>query len=95
MQVKRLPLERALREDAAVPSFELPHNLLWALDDDEDAAPARRAWMAKLPSIVAELARRWSLDVGRPFDPGGSSSWVAPARCDCSMRTGSVTRGRC
>ena len=23
-------------------------------------------------------ARRWSLDVGRPFDPGGSSSWVAP-----------------
>jgi streptomycin 6-kinase len=34
--------------------------------------------MAALPLIVDELARRWSLDLGRPFQPGGSASWVAP-----------------
>jgi len=36
--------------------------------------------MAALPLIVADLARRWSLDLGRPFQPGGVASWVAPAR---------------
>jgi streptomycin 6-kinase len=36
--------------------------------------------MAALPLIVDELARRWSLDLGRPFQPGGSASWVAPVR---------------
>ncbi len=39
----------------------------------------RRVWMAALPEIVAELSRRWSLDVGRPYQPGGCASWVAPA----------------
>ncbi len=28
-------------------------------------------WLAGLPSIVAELADRWSLRVGEPFQPGG------------------------
>ena len=36
--------------------------------------------MAAWPEIVAELSRRWSLRVGRPFQPGGCASWVAPAR---------------
>lgn len=27
-----------------------------------------------------DLARRWSLDLDRPFQPGGSTSWVAPVR---------------
>ncbi len=30
--------------------------------------------------MVADLARRWSLEVGRPFQPGDVASWVAPAR---------------
>jgi len=36
--------------------------------------------MADLPLIVEELAARWSLALGRPFQPGGVASWVAPAR---------------
>jgi hypothetical protein len=42
--------------------------------------PARRAWLEALPRTVADLADRWSLEVGRPFQPGGNASWVAPAR---------------
>jgi streptomycin 6-kinase len=34
--------------------------------------------MAGLPTIVSKLARRWSLEVGEPFQPGGQSAWVAP-----------------
>jgi streptomycin 6-kinase len=35
--------------------------------------------MAALPEVVAELSRRWSLEVERPYQPGGCASWVAPA----------------
>jgi streptomycin 6-kinase len=41
---------------------------------------AMRAWIATLPELVAELARRWSLRLGEPFEPGGVAAWVAPAR---------------
>jgi streptomycin 6-kinase len=40
--------------------------------------PGVREWIAGLPDIVAGLARRWSLSVGEPFQPGGQCSWVAP-----------------
>ena len=46
----------------------------------------RRVWMAPLPEIVAELARRWSLEVGRPYQPGGCASWVAPALNDAGAQ---------
>ncbi|MDQ3768196.1 MAG: aminoglycoside phosphotransferase family protein [Actinomycetota bacterium] len=59
--------------------LEMPRNLLRTLEDD-DGRSARRAWMADLPLIVNDLARRWSLDLDRPFQPGGSTSWVAPVR---------------
>jgi streptomycin 6-kinase len=36
------------------------------------------AWIPELPAIVAELADRWSLRIGQPFEPGGQCSWVAP-----------------
>lgn len=39
----------------------------------------KEAWLARLPGIVGELARRWSINAGEPF--GGedvSCSWVAP-----------------
>jgi streptomycin 6-kinase len=39
-----------------------------------------RAWLARLPALVAEVAERWDLDVGEPLEPGGNISWVAPAR---------------
>lgn len=37
-------------------------------------------WLAALPDSVAELARRWSLTLGAPFDGDEvSCAWVAPA----------------
>jgi streptomycin 6-kinase len=39
---------------------------------------AVRGWIAELPAIVADLAGRWSLQVGEPFQPGGQCSWTAP-----------------
>lgn len=43
-----------------------------------DNIEARRSWAAALPQLVDDLSRRWSLDVGRPFQ-SGVASWVAPA----------------
>jgi streptomycin 6-kinase len=40
----------------------------------------RTAWLATVPGTVARLARAWSLTVGAPFQPGGRTAWVAPAR---------------
>lgn len=37
-----------------------------------------RGWIAGLPAIVADLADRWSLQIGEPFQPGGQCSWTAP-----------------
>ena len=39
-----------------------------------------KAWIAELPAIVSGFERRWSLEVGEPFQPGGVAAWVAPAR---------------
>lgn len=54
----------------------MPRNLIEAVEKDE----RRHAWMAALPKRVSEVARRWSLDVSEPFQPGGQTAWVAPAR---------------
>ncbi len=62
-----------------MPELELPRNLVRALEHDHGRSDLR-AWMAALPVIVDDLARRWSLDLDRPFQPGGSTSWVAPVR---------------
>ena len=60
--------------------FELPQNLVREMAERDAASSARRAWMVDLPWIVDDLARRWSLRLGRPFQPGGVASWVASAR---------------
>ena len=60
--------------------FELPRNLVAAAEEYDDPSSARHTCMADLPVIVEELAARWSLAVGGPFQPGGVASWVAPAR---------------
>jgi streptomycin 6-kinase len=57
------------------PVFDIPENLRWMTADDSPA----NAWIAVLPTVVADLAERWSLTVGDPFRPGGTTSWVAPA----------------
>jgi streptomycin 6-kinase len=41
--------------------------------------PGVSTWIAELPALVADLADRWSLRVGEPFQPGGQCGWVAPA----------------
>lgn len=38
-------------------------------------------WLNQLPDVVAELERRWSLEVGPAFGPGGVMGFVAPATC--------------
>src|SRR5581483_12009010 len=43
------------------------------------ALPEGRAWLERLPRLLAECAREWQLEVGAPF-PEGSASLVAPAR---------------
>jgi streptomycin 6-kinase len=53
----------------------LPTNLRDAAAGDDD----RRTWILCLPEIVADLADRWSLHLGDPYQPGGQVSWVAPA----------------
>ena len=57
--------------------FPLPRNLAQAADGE-----GRRSWMATLPATVKTLQERWSLVLGEPFQPGGRTAWVAPARSD-------------
>jgi streptomycin 6-kinase len=71
-----------------VSELDLPKNLVAAAEAGDDvslvhrgvAAVTRHQWMAELPRVVDDLARLWSLDLGRPLQPGGQASWVAPAR---------------
>jgi streptomycin 6-kinase len=60
-----------------VSEVHIPSLLAAAVRDDD--IPERRAWLARLPEVVDEAARMWELDLGEPFEPGGSAAWVAPA----------------
>jgi streptomycin 6-kinase len=51
----------------------LPDNLAAAFE------PEREGWLDRLGETVEVLRRRWALQVGAPFQPGGQTSWVAPA----------------
>ena len=55
--------------------IELPRNLVEAA-----RAEHRDDWIARLGAQVIELASRWSLRLGAPYQPGGQTAWVAPAR---------------
>jgi streptomycin 6-kinase len=50
------------------------------LREGQGASDEGRAWLRALPDAVAELAARWSVQLGEPFQPGGQTAWVAPAR---------------
>lgn len=39
----------------------------------------RSEWLAGLPKEIEDVADRWSLRLGTPFEPGGVTAWVAPA----------------
>ncbi|MBV8528754.1 MAG: kinase [Candidatus Dormibacteraeota bacterium] len=54
--------------------LEIPHNLASAATD------GRGDWLRALPEVIKDVAGRWSLSVGPPFQPGGSTAWVSPAR---------------
>lgn len=56
-------------------SLALPENLVQAAAEE-----GRAGWLETLPATVQTLEARWSLTVGDPYQPGGSTAWVAPAR---------------
>jgi streptomycin 6-kinase len=41
--------------------------------------PDRVAWLERLPDMIQELQRRWSLSLGVPWSRDATCSWVAPA----------------
>ena len=42
-------------------------------------SPERAAWLARLPTTLRDLARRWAITIGPPFDNEDvSCAWVAP-----------------
>jgi streptomycin 6-kinase len=60
----------------AAMALSMPRNLVEGASRSDE----RRAWIAALPRIVAEVQHRWSLELGDPYQPGGLTSWVAPAQ---------------
>jgi streptomycin 6-kinase len=61
--------------DAPRRPFILPRKLIEAAEHEQ-----RSAWLSTLSGTVARLAHAWSITVGTPFEPGGQTAWVAPAR---------------
>jgi streptomycin 6-kinase len=61
-----------------VSKIHIPPQLANAVDEDD--YPARREWLARLPTLIEELANEWELELGEPYLPGGQCAWVAPAR---------------
>jgi streptomycin 6-kinase len=53
----------------------LPTNLVEAARQE-----GREEWLTTLPGVIRTVSQRWSLTVGAPFQPGGCTAWVAPAR---------------
>jgi len=53
----------------------MPVDLVAAAEEE-----GREHWLTSLPATIQYLAARWSLDIGDPFQPGGQTAWVAPAR---------------
>src|SRR5256885_4879228 len=43
-------------------------------------AEGRESWLASVPETMANFCTKWTLTVGPPFQPGGQTAWVAPAR---------------
>lgn len=67
-----------MSDQPELPGLAMPRQLVEAAAQDRH--DGRRAWITRLPGIVGVLADRWQLDVDAPFQPGGETSWTAPAR---------------
>jgi streptomycin 6-kinase len=74
----RADARSAGRHNERVAAFVLPGNLMDSVRSEP--ADERREWLRTLPEIVQEVAARWSLHLGQPYQPGGRCAWVAPAR---------------
>jgi streptomycin 6-kinase len=59
----------------SVATFLIPGSLVEACGED-----GRDTWLQGLPAEIESIAERWALTLGRPFEPGGQTAWVAPAR---------------
>jgi streptomycin 6-kinase len=55
--------------------MSMPSALRAACDED-----GRQTWLHGLQGEIEDIAARWSLSLGAPFEPGGQTAWVAPAR---------------
>jgi len=73
----RVPVGRRGRQNAAVDALPMPELLVTSME--RFPHEGRRAWFAQLPVIVRDVAERWELRLGAPYQPGGMCSWVAPA----------------
>ena len=59
-----------------MPSLPLPSGLARAAARD----PELRSWAEQLPGLVDQVVQHWQLELEPPYEPGGTCSWVAPAR---------------
>lgn len=57
---------------------ELPSRLARSVATWEDATAAE--WLAELPARLGRLTATWEVELGPPFEPGGVTAYVAPAR---------------
>jgi streptomycin 6-kinase len=55
---------------------EMPSNLRASVGQE----PWRQGWLERLPAALDRIAASWSLTLGAPYQPGGQTAWVAPAR---------------
>ena len=60
--------------------FEIPANLAGWIERHEPPGSSAHAWLADLADVVRVTAQYWDLEPGRPYQPGGVTAWVAPAR---------------
>ena len=57
--------------------MKIPQSLAWSASRWPN--PAVREWVEALPVRVRDVEERWSIRVGEAFEPGGYTSYVAPA----------------
>jgi streptomycin 6-kinase len=66
------------RRDAMNPAdpLPMPQNLVHAAESE-----GYQPWLTiVLPAVIRQAQHMWSLTTGPPFQPGGQTAWVAPAR---------------
>ena len=61
------------------------------LADTCRSTPEQADWLQRLPNVLHDLADRWSLTLGAPFDGDEvSCAWVAPAQPTIAPETTTV-----